>query len=101
MTVPDLPVEGPRPWPGTGPTTSTQPASQGLTETRVPRPDWTVSPSPMRTTRMPGRRSHLQVVGGRRFWVRPEPRMQVATRPVYAGPHQHRVSAMTTETQWP
>ncbi len=46
---------------------------------------------------MPGSRDHLQLVGGRRFWVRPEPRMHVATQAVFAGPQDHRVSAMTAE----
>jgi len=46
---------------------------------------------------MPGRRDHLQLVGGRRFWVRPQPRMQVATQAIFAGPQDHRVFAMTPE----
>jgi len=46
---------------------------------------------------MPGRRDHLQLVGGRRFWVRPQPRMQVATQAIFAGPQDHRVSAMTPQ----
>ncbi len=46
---------------------------------------------------MPGSRDHLQVVGGRRFWVRPQPRMQVATQAVFAGPQEHRGSAVTAE----
>ena len=46
---------------------------------------------------MPGRRDHLQLVGGRRFWVRPQPRMQVATQAIFAGPQEHRVFAMTPE----
>jgi len=40
---------------------------------------------------MPGRRDHLQVVGGRRLRVRPQPRMQVATQAIFAGPQDHRV----------
>ncbi len=46
---------------------------------------------------MPGRRDHLQVVGGRRLRVRPQPRMQVATQAIFAGPQDHRVFAMTPE----
>ena len=46
---------------------------------------------------MSGSRDHLQVVGGRRFWARPQPRMQVATQPVFAGPQEHRVFAMTPQ----
>jgi len=46
---------------------------------------------------MPGSRDHLQLVGGRRLRVRPEPRMQVATQAVFAGPQDHRVSAVTAE----
>jgi len=46
---------------------------------------------------MPGRRDHLQLVGGRRFWVRPQPRMQVATQAIFAGPQEHRVFAMTPQ----
>ncbi len=46
---------------------------------------------------MPGSRDHLQVVGGRRFWARPQPRMQVATQAVFAGPQEHRVFAMTPQ----
>ncbi len=46
---------------------------------------------------MPGSRDHLQLVGGRRFWVRPEPRMQVATQAIFAGPQDHRVFAMTPQ----
>jgi len=46
---------------------------------------------------MPGRRDHLQLVGGRRFWVRPQPRMQVATQAIFAGPQDHRVFAMTPQ----
>ncbi len=47
---------------------------------------------------MPGSRDHLQLVGGRRrLWVRPQPRMQVATQAIFAGPQDHRVSAVTAE----
>jgi len=46
---------------------------------------------------MPGSRDHLQLVGGRRFWVRPQPRMQVATQAIFAGPQDHRVCAMTPQ----
>ena len=46
---------------------------------------------------MPGRRDHLQVVGGRRLRVRPQPRMQVATQAIFAGPQEHRVFAMTPQ----
>jgi len=46
---------------------------------------------------MPGRRDHLQLVGGRRLRVRPQPRMQVATQAIFAGPQDHRVFAMTPE----
>jgi len=46
---------------------------------------------------MPGRRDHLQVVGGRRLRVRPQPRMQVATQAIFAGPQDHRVFAMTPQ----
>ena len=46
---------------------------------------------------MTGRRDHLQVVGGRRLRVRPQPRMQVATQAIFAGPQEHRVSAMTPQ----
>ncbi len=46
---------------------------------------------------MAGRRDHLQLVGGRRLWVRPKPRMQVATQVLFAGPQDHRVFAMTPE----
>jgi len=46
---------------------------------------------------MPSRRDHLQVVGGRRLRVRPQPRMQVATQAIFAGPQDHRVFAMTPE----
>jgi len=48
-------------------------------------------------TTMPGSRDHLHVVGGRRFWVRPQPRMQVATQAIFAGPQDHRVFAMTPQ----
>jgi len=44
---------------------------------------------------MPGSRDHLQLVGGRRLRVRPQPRMQVATQAIFAGPQEHRVFAMT------
>ncbi len=44
---------------------------------------------------MSGSRDHLRLVGGRRVWVRPQPRMQVATQAIFAGPQEHRVSAMT------
>jgi len=44
---------------------------------------------------MSGSRDHLRLVGGRRVWVRPQPRMQVATQAIFAGPQDHRVSAMT------
>ena len=46
---------------------------------------------------MPGRRDHLQLVGGRRLRVRPQPRMQVATQAIFAGPQDHRVCAMTPQ----
>ncbi len=46
---------------------------------------------------MPGSRDHLQLVGGRRLWVRPQPRMQVATQAIFAGPQDHRVFAMTPQ----
>jgi len=46
---------------------------------------------------MPGSRDHLQVVGGRRLWVRPQPRMQVAIQAIFAGPQEHRVCAMTPQ----
>ncbi len=46
---------------------------------------------------MPGRRDHLQLIGGRRIWVRPQPRMQVATQAIFAGPQEHRVIAMTPQ----
>ncbi len=46
---------------------------------------------------MPGRRDHLQLVGGRRLRVRPQPRMQVATQAIFAGPQEHRVFAMTPQ----
>jgi len=46
---------------------------------------------------MPGSRDHLQLVGGRRLRVRPEPRMQVATQAIFAGPQEHRVFAMTPQ----
>ncbi len=46
---------------------------------------------------MPGSRDHLQVVGGRRLRVRPQPRMQVATQAIFAGPQDHRVFAMTPQ----
>ncbi len=46
---------------------------------------------------MPGRRDHLQLVGGRRLYVRPQPRMQVAIQAIFAGPQDHRVAAMTPE----
>ena len=46
---------------------------------------------------MPGSRDHLQLVGGRRLRVRPQPRMQVATQAIFAGPQDHRVFAMTPE----
>ena len=46
---------------------------------------------------MPGSRDHLQLVGGRRLRVRPEPRMQVATQAIFAGPQDHRVFAMTPQ----
>ncbi len=46
---------------------------------------------------MPGSRDHLRLVGGRRLRVRPQPRMQVATQAVFAGPQDHRVSAVTAE----
>ncbi len=46
---------------------------------------------------MPGSRDHLRLVGGRRLRVRPQPRMQVATQAVFAGPQEHRVSAATAE----
>jgi len=46
---------------------------------------------------MPGSRDHLQVVGGHRVRVRPQPRMQVATQAIFAGPQDHRVCAMTPE----
>ena len=46
---------------------------------------------------MPGSRDHLQLVGRRRFWARPQPRMQVATQAIFAGPQDHRVSAMTAQ----
>ncbi len=46
---------------------------------------------------MPGSRDHLQLVGGRRLRVRPQPRMQVATQAIFAGPQDHRVFAMTPQ----
>ncbi len=46
---------------------------------------------------MRGSRDHLQVVGGRRLRVRPQPRMQVAIQAIFAGPQEHRVCAMTPE----
>ncbi len=46
---------------------------------------------------MPGSRDHLQLVGGRRLRVRPQPRMQVATQAIFAGPQEHRVCAMTPQ----
>ncbi len=46
---------------------------------------------------MPGSRDHLQLVGGRRVRVRPQPRMQVAIQAIFAGPQEHRVFAMTPE----
>jgi len=46
---------------------------------------------------MSGSRDHLRLVGGRRLWVRPEPRMQVATQAIFAGPQDHRVFAMTPQ----
>jgi len=49
---------------------------------------------------MPGRRAHLQLVGGRRSGIRPQPRMQVATQAIFAGPQDHRVCAMTPQSEW-
>ncbi len=46
---------------------------------------------------MPGSRDHLQLVGGRRLRVRPQPRMQVAAQAIFAGPQDHRVFAMTPQ----
>ena len=46
---------------------------------------------------MSGSRDHLQVVGGRRLRVRPQPRMQVAIQAIFAGPQEHRVCAMTPQ----
>jgi len=46
---------------------------------------------------MPGRRDHLHVVGSRRLRVLPQPRMQVASQAIFAGPQDHRVCAMTPQ----
>ncbi len=46
---------------------------------------------------MTGSRDHLQLVGGRRLRVRPQPRMQVAAQAIFAGPQDHRVCAMTPQ----
>ncbi len=46
---------------------------------------------------MSGSRDHLQLVGGRRVWVRPQPRMQIATQAIFTGPQDHRVSAVTAQ----
>jgi len=46
---------------------------------------------------MPARRAHLQLVGGRRFRVRPQPRMQAATQAIFAGPQDITVRAMTQQ----
>ena len=45
---------------------------------------------------MSGSRDHLRLVGGR-LRVRPQPRMQVATQAIFAGPQDQRVSAVTAE----